>query len=198
MVVVEGKDDEIALSALLRHYSKKLATAFSNHTIAIDSLNGASNLAYKAGLLRAAICSVHCALDDDTAGRNAFARAETEGLLSLSDVNFMTCIGRPEAELEDLYDALFYEKLINNKCRVQIDKGFNSNRKKWSDRMRECFKRQGKPWSERLEQQLKAAIAEGVTRDPGAALQSACRSSFDALVGALEARLEEYASGRGA
>lgn len=194
VVVAEGDDDCQALVSLLRHHSPKLCAAIDNQMLAIDSLNGASNLAYKLGSLRAAICSTHAVLDDDKAGQDSYRRAESEGLITLAECNLITCPGRKEAELEDLYDSALYTGFLKNKYGVTLSPEFKSS-KKWSERMAGVFKRQGKPWSDKIERELKMTIAAKVEVDPGNALLTTCRASFDSLVAALEGRLDEREDG---
>lgn len=195
VVIAEGRDDCLALTALLSESSELLAQAIADQTIALDSLGGASNLAYKLSLLHGAICASHSVLDDDRAGRSAFEKAEAEGLASLADTNFITCQGKKEAELEDLYDSTVYARLLKNKYGVVLSPKSRSS-KKWSQRMGEVFKQQGKPWTDRIEAQLKLSIAERVAENPEGALLETCRSSFDALVVALESRVEDMHRGR--
>lgn len=190
VVLVEGKDDAVALEALLSDRSSRLRKAFSEGTIAFDPTLGASNLSYKLGQLRAAICSTHCILDDDDAGRKAYASAEKDGLATAADTNFLTCRGKPDAELEDLYDVDFYRDLVQNKYRVLLGATFRSN-KKWSVRMRETFKQQGKTWSERVEGEIKLAIAEKVHQSPKDALHQQHAGPIDSLIFGLEQRLAE-------
>ncbi len=190
LLITEGDDDSLALSALLSHASGRIKHALGLKSIAFDSLNGASNLSYKLGLARAAICSTHCILDNDEAGRKAFERAEQDGLTNLAEANFITCLGRPESEIEDLYDSKLYEPLLLNKYGVALSPDFKG-KKKWSDRLKDVFLRQGKPWNEAIENDVKRTIAAKVAEEPGNALLSACRSAFDALVQAIERRLEE-------
>lgn len=190
VLVAEGADDCAALTALLASASPKLRKALDDQTMALDSLNGATNLAYKLSLLRAAVCATHSVLDDDAAGHAAFKKAETEGLASYAETNFMTCPGRKEAELEDLYDPTLYASLLKNKYGVTVGGKSKSNRK-FSQRMADVFKQQGKPWSDGVEADVKASIASCVATSPGSALLPQCRSAFDALVQALEDRLEQ-------
>lgn len=190
VLVAEGEDDCRALYALLRHCSPQLGTALESGVLAIDSLNGASNLAYKLGSLRAAICSTHSVIDDDKAGHCGYQRAEAEGLITLAECNFITCPGRKEAELEDLYDPSLYTGLLKNKYGVMpASEGKSSP--KWSDRMAGVFKRQGKPWTDKVKREVKFAIAGKVTTDPATALLASCRASFDSLATTLERRLNE-------
>jgi hypothetical protein len=60
---------------------------------------------------------------------------------------------------------------------------------KWSDRLKASFKHQGKPWSDQIEANVKAAVAELVEANPENVLNPHKRNSFDALVRALEQKL---------
>jgi putative ATP-dependent endonuclease of the OLD family len=108
ILVLEGEEDRMALVALLRGYSPTLKSAIDNGTLGVDTLHGASNLSYKLGLVRDALCAAHCFLDYDAAGHKAFNQARLEGLVSDADVNFATCDGMAESEIEDLYDPKVY------------------------------------------------------------------------------------------
>jgi predicted ATP-dependent endonuclease of OLD family len=191
VLLVEGEEDRLAMGALLRGADPHLASAISQGRLAIDTLGGGSNLSYKVGLIRDALCVCHCFLDDDKAGREAFERARSEGLLTTADVNFCSCVGMPDAEIEDMFDQGIYEGRILNAYRVTLQCPTFKTRKKWSDRLRETFKIQGKPWDSRLESEVKARVAEAVAENPGVSLNSHKRGAFDALVRALTDRLEE-------
>ena len=102
VLVVEGDDDVRAVTALLRALYPGCKQALDGGALALDSLNGATNLAYKVSLVRSALCNVHCFLDDDAAARTGFDRARLDGLLEDGDVNWTTCDGMKEAEIEDL------------------------------------------------------------------------------------------------
>lgn len=195
VILVEGEEDIVSLQALLGKKSKKITRALTEATLAFDSLNGASNLGYKLGLLRAAICGTHCVLDDDSAGRKAFNTAEIEGLTSQVETNFLTCPGKDEAELEDLIDPAIYVDMLKNRYGIGLSPEFRS-KAKWSSRMRQVFKRQGKQWTDAIESEVKLAIARKVAAEPDYALYSACRASFDALAAAIEGRLDEISAGR--
>lgn len=191
VLLVEGEDDTISLKALLSHSSESLKTAIDNGTIAVDFLGGGTNLAYKVGLVRDALCLTHCFLDDDKCGHDSFEKARIQGLLSDADANFSICEGMQESEIEDLYDPALYEELVKNLYRLTlISPKFKTN-KKWSDRMREVFRQQGKRWNDQVESELKFKIAELVEAKPENALNEKKRTSFNGLVVALEDRLTE-------
>ena len=92
VLLVEGEDDRVALRALFADRSKILRTHLSEGTLAIDTLGGGGNLAYKICSVRNAICLYHAFLDDDRAGRDAFEKARLQGLITDAEANF--CIPR--------------------------------------------------------------------------------------------------------
>jgi putative ATP-dependent endonuclease of OLD family len=194
VLVVEGEDDRLSVSALLAHCSTVLAEALKKNRLAVDTLGGASNLAYKLGLLRDALCDYHVLLDADVAGRKGFERARAANLLTDADVNLTICQGMREAELEDLLAVDVINGVLAASYRInQPQVPRDSRRKKWSERMELVFGAAGKPWSDRTCNELKTAVAQAVVANPKDALNAHRRKVFDALVSALEARLEHSA-----
>jgi hypothetical protein len=189
VLVVEGADDRIALEALLRHYSPKIASALDDVRLTFDPLGGASNLGYKLGLLRSAICSVHCFLDDDEAGRKAVNDVTNDGLIELAAVNMSRCKGRAHSELEDLFDPKLYEATLLSRYGVSTRHTKFKGSAVWSDRVKALFEVFGKPWNDRIEMDVKFAVAKLVAAQPSAALSPARREAFDALVMTIEQRL---------
>lgn len=190
VLVVEGEDDRRSLTALFGTVDG-LSSVLDDGTLAIDSLGGGTNLTYKLGELRNAICPYHCFLDHDAAGLTGFAKAQGEGLCELADVNFSVCNGMPESELEDMYEVALYSGLVLNKYGVSLQDPKFSGNKKWSVRVSETFKHQGKSWNEKLLFEIKFGVSELVQQNPTAALNSHKRSSFDSLVTALKAKLHK-------
>jgi predicted ATP-dependent endonuclease of OLD family len=189
VLLVEGEDDRIALRALLAERSETLKTSLSEGTLAIDTLGGGSNLAYKVSSVRNAICLYHAFLDDDRAGRDAFEKARLQGLISDAEANFCIREGLSETELEDLYDTNVYEDLLTNKYRVSIKSPKFKGKKKWSDRMKACFQHCGKRWDDRRELEVKSLIAQAVAANPAEAICPHHAGTLDALVTALEDRI---------
>ena len=194
VLIAEGDNDRIALMALLRHYSRYLNKAFSDGLIAIDTLGGASNLGYKISSIRDSICLYHVLLDKDRAGLDAYDKARSRGLIEDADVNFCTYPGLKESELEDMYEKNMVSTLINKKYRVRLDSPKFKTKKKWSDRVRDCFEQQGKLWDDRIESELKLAVANAVAKNPSKALKSLGEDMIKALVITLEDRLKDKES----
>jgi putative ATP-dependent endonuclease of the OLD family len=189
VLVVEGEDDRESVGALLK-LDSTLASAIEEGSLALDTLGGGTNLPYKLSLLRTALCSYYCFLDDDPAGHKGFDDAAADALIDMSEVTFTTCQGKLEAEFEDLLDPMLYEQFVLNKYGISLKHPKFSSAKKWSVRMNEVFKGHGKPWNDKIKQELKAQIAQLVSHSPTTALNPHHRESFDALVTALKTELK--------
>lgn len=196
LLVVEGEDDRRSLATLLKQNSSILAKALGNRALGIESLQGGSNLAYKLSQIREAICLAHSFLDYDDCGLKAAEKAEQEGLLCGADVTHAICDGMKESELEDMFDEKIYSDMLSNRYGVSILSPKFKGTAKWSDRLKAAFKHQGKIWSEAVEAKVKSAVVELVEANPSIALNAHKRSSFDALVKALEAKLNTIASSK--
>lgn len=190
VLIVEGEDDRLSLTSLLKHFSPKLNSAFSQNATIIESLLGGSNLSYKLSQIREAMCLSYCYLDHDSCGLEAVQRAEQEGLLTLADVTFSICDGMKESEIEDLYNVDLYSSMLQNKYGVSILSPKFRGNGKWSQRLKETFRSQGKTWSSQIESKIKADVSELVSANPQNALNQHKRTSFDALVKALERKIE--------
>jgi len=197
VLLTEGEDDKSAVAALLSHHSPTLRDALKSNTLAIDTLAGGTNLAYKISQVRESLCLCHALLDDDKAGRDAFNKARLQGLISDADVNFCMVQGLSESELEDLYNVAVYKDFLHNNFRVNIESPRFHSKKKWSDRIRDCFKHCGKQWDDRVEVEVKTAVARAVAAQPTDALNVHHKGSIDSLVQALERRLKERAQQEG-
>lgn len=189
VLVVEGDEDVLALTSLLSHLSPSIGKALKQHQLVIEPIHGAGNLSYKLSLISNALCVYHVFLDHDDAGRVAFDAAEKDGLLKLSDVTLATCRGAPNTELEDCFNKDVYEKKVLDEFGVNLNTAAFKGNAKWSDRAKACFEAQGKIWNSKIQAQLKAVVAEVVSENPDVALNIHKRSAIDALVSALEIKL---------
>lgn len=189
VIIVEGEDDKIALQSLLSYHSKKLGKALNENTIAIDTLGGASNLSYKAGLVRDALCSFCCFLDNDNEAHRAADKAINNGLLKVADIKYAILPGRRESEIEDLYNVSLYENFVLHKYGVSLKDPKFKIKRKWSERIAETFKHQGQRFGDKTETEIKMGVAELVALSPDKTLNDKIRSPFDALVVLLENRI---------
>jgi hypothetical protein len=60
-------------------------------------------------------------------------------------------------------------------------------------RFRDCFKHCGKQWDDRVETEVKTAVAQTVAAQPADAVNLHHKGSIDSLIQALERRLKEKA-----
>ena len=185
-LVVEGTEDEVALRALLASLSARVAKWLKSHLLVIEPIGGAGNLPYKLSLIKNALCIYHVLLDNDEAGKDAFHRAEADGLLSSRNCTFVMCPGMGSSEFEDCIHPDVYRESILQEHGVRLDGGAFRGNKKWSDRLRDTFRQDGKLWDDSVESRVKNTVAQCVVRAPKNALNEHKRSSIDALVTSLE------------
>lgn len=186
ILIVEGEDDKIALEKLLPNMSVSIKHALQNGTLIIDYIGGSGNLPYKLSFYRNLQCKYHVLLDNDDAGRRAGEDAERQGLLNVRNVKYTICNGSPNAEIEDCYSKNIYEDIILDEFGVNVNVAEFRGNKKWSDRMADCFRAQGKQWNDTMEKRVKLAVANAIPDDANLALNSHKRSCIDAIVSALE------------
>ncbi len=191
VLLVEGTEDQRALDAVFRQCSHDLRSALENGTLAIDAIGGSGNLSYKAGEVIGSLCAVHAFLDHDRAGIQGANQAKVDGRLSDADLNYATCDGMAESELEDLYDPSVYAAALASKYRVTLQPAKLRSNKKWSDRVANAFKLQGKHWDQSVELQVKGAVADAVAANPANAVNERRRAPLDALMRVLVERLEQ-------
>jgi len=186
VVVVEGEDDAISLKALLCSLSVQLEKVIRSHMLIIEPIGGAGNLPYKLTLLKNSLCVYHCFLDNDEAGKQAYEAAERDGLVTIKNNTFITCNGSQNTEFEDCLELELYRNDFLQEFGVDLDcQEFRGNRK-WSDRVRQAFLNQGKPWNKGVEAKVKYFVAKCVSENPNEALNAHKRNSIDALVRSLE------------
>lgn len=190
VLVVEGEEDVVALTALLPALSPILAKALKQYHLVIEQIGGAGNLSYKLSLLSNALCVSHVLLDNDDSGKRAHTKAAEEKILRIADATFVSCRGMPQSELEDTFDLPAYEKEVLAEFGVDLNDAVFRGNSKWSDRVKACFEKQGKPWSDAIKTQIKAVVAEAVSTRPADALNVHKRSAIDALVAALERKID--------
>lgn len=186
VLVVEGKNDAVALTALIKALSPKLKQMINSHMFIIDPIGGAGNLSYKLTLLKNSLCVYHTLLDNDDAGRKAYKFAEDELLLDIKSNTFINCNGSLSSEFEDCLNLSIYKDKINEDYGVNLDCSEFKNSRKWSDRVEQAFRSQGKQWNKSVESRVKFTVANCVKENPEDSLNSHKRGSIDALILSLE------------
>lgn len=185
-LVVEGAEDVVAMKSLLPLLSEKLGRAIKNNMLIIEPIGGAGNLSYKLSLLRNSLCAVHVFLDGDAAGREAYGKAEREGLVTTANCTFVNCNGMAEAEFEDCLNADVYREAVLTEFGINLSHPSFRGNHKWSQRIREACLTQGKNFNEDLLTRIKFVVGCSVANEPKSALNEHKRNSIDAVVAALE------------
>jgi len=185
-LVVEGEEDSIALKSLLPFLSEKLGKFMKNNLLVIEPIGGAGNLSYKLSLLNNSLCVCHVLLDNDDAGRKSYEKASKEGLVTVKNSTMLNCLGMSNSEFEDCLEPSIYKQKIYDEFGVELDHPKFRCNLKWSERMKNVFMIQGKPWNEKIENNVKRVVSECVAKKPEESLNIHKRNSLDALVLALE------------
>ncbi len=192
VLIVEGDEDRTALQAILAHRLTKLAECFASRKLAIETLDGGSNLSYKAALLKdALLCTCHAFLDCDSAGRAAASKAASQGILAVGDITYASALDlKGESEIEDLYDPASYRDLFLNTFGVDVSSSpkFKNARKKWSDRMGEVFRHAGKQWNESMKTAVKGLLASHAASHPGTIMDRHRDGAINSVIASLEIR----------
>lgn len=187
VLLVEGEEDIVLLKPWLEEKSTKIKSAFSNATLIIDHLGGATNVSYKTSLYKNNLCNVVAYLDNDDAGRKGIVDAEAKGILKPNEYVLSFCRGMQNSELEDLIDLNSYRQIIIDDYSVDLNiPAFKINSKQWSDRVKELFRLNGKMWSDKLESEIKYKVAKTATSLKLNSLNNHKVNSLDSLVNTIE------------
>ena len=189
-LIVEGAEDVVSLKAILPQLSSKIGKYLNDNIMVIEPIGGAGNLSYKLSSLKTSLCETFTLLDNDEAGRSAYAKAEKDSLITIDTCTMINCAGMRNSEFEDCINVPIYKNIVLEQYGVDLSSNKFKSNNKWSDRLKLTFKDQGKPWSNSLLAQVKSTVAEAVASDPKNALNMHKRNSIDALVTAIERRLK--------
>lgn len=189
ILIVEGDGDKIILHSLLSNYSEKLESALRSGRLSIDVLSGASNLAHRVRMHTDALCKVHVFLDDDDEGRRAFEKANKAGLIDEQHVNFATCAGKNESELEDLLNYQVFDDHLIGYCGYSLKKQGPEFEKKWTDRVRNLLKRLGKKADKPVIDMLKQRVAQSSKAKGLDSIAAGKKGPIDSLAKTLEMHL---------
>jgi predicted ATP-dependent endonuclease of OLD family len=190
VLVVEGEDDKIAITAIISEESELLLDALRDGVLVIDPANGSGNLGYKASMHKASVCMVHVLADNDRAGQEQIEKAERDGVIKPAESHFVICNGMAESEFEDCIKLNVYREAILAEFGVDLDiREFRSNKKKWSDRVRDCFLSKGKRFTDSTKQRCKMVVAKSIAESPSDCLIEQKSTSIRSLISDLEGRL---------
>ena len=186
VLLVEGEEDIVLLKPWLEDKSGKIKNALSNGVLIMDHLGGATNVGYKTTLYKNNLCNVIAYLDNDEAGRKGISDAETKGILKPSEYVLSSCKGMINSEAEDLIDLNAYRQLILNEYGVDLNIAPFKTNDKWSDRIKEVFRLNGKMWKDSLESELKFKVANSAASLRLSSLNQHKTNSIESLVTTIE------------
>lgn len=193
VLFVEGECDVIAVSALLGALSPTVKNALRDHVLVVKGLGGASKLRYHASLHESALCDIYVYVDKDQAGLAAVNSMISDGRLKMNQAQYVVSRGNNESEFEDLIRVEVYAEQFKREYGIDVeDKKFRVGKRKWSDRVRDAFEQQGRPFNEEFLRDVKIWLAKMVARSPVQSINEHKLESIKSLVSALEERLVKY------
>lgn len=157
-IFVEGMTDKKIIESLLS-IVPNIKRRLVNNEICVEALGGASRLVSKLYETNNTIFDYYVLLDNDESGREAYKKAEDQGLIDLSKVTFTTCIGKKNSEFEDLIKPEVYIDAININYGMHLKLGDFNNMNKWSNQLKSLFLAEGKPWNSDLEEEIKEVVS---------------------------------------
>ena len=186
-LVVEGTEDKRSLEMILREINPKVKVALDNNQLAIYPIGGAGNLSYFLSILKVQMCLYHVLLDNDSCANEEKKKAKNNEGLTTKEITQTVCNGIKEAEFEDCINSDIYEEEFLEKFGIDLNvKEFRTNKKKWSDRVSDCFAAQGNVFDASEKRDVKNTVVSCIEKNPSNALCEHKGSSIKALAKALE------------
>jgi putative ATP-dependent endonuclease of OLD family len=191
ILVVEGREDERSLRAILASQSQELRRTLEDGTLSLRPLHGGGKLTYVLAELRDSLAAVHAFLDGDAAGEQAALAAEAEGLLDPPDRTLVTLSGASEAEFEDLIDPAVYATSFLERFSVDVTRPWmrRLGKGKWSTRLPHVVKASGQPWRPADLAKYKDEVVEAIERNPASCLTVEGQQLIDVLAASLKAKI---------
>lgn len=190
VLLVEGESDKVILMKWFSEYSKKITELIQKAYLVIDTLNGGTNLSYKISQYRNMLCNLIIFLDNDECGLQSFEKAKSKALCDYKDVIFSSVLNKKFSEIEDLIKPEIYFDVIKNKYGFSISTSqFNKIKKAWSEKMSQIFRKNGKPWNDSIEKELKILVANTVKNADEPSLIEAYKQPIDNLINLIIKKL---------
>ncbi len=152
IIVVEGETDKLMLLKYLCTHSEVIKDWISNKRLGFEVINGVYNLEHSLNKLLNMSSKYFCILDSDAVAKNCVKNAKNKSFLSSGEkeVCYYTLKGLKECELEDLIKPECYTNYIEEKTGIDIKEcqEFCKSKKKWSERIKEALKANGRLYDE--------------------------------------------------
>ncbi len=167
VLLVEGDIDREIIKTILKSSSTKLTDALKNGYMAIESLDSVKNLEFRIKVYRDILVpKLFILLDGDSPAKAEISKLQNKSVLSTKEYSVLTSATKKQIELEDIYDPKIYLDQLNSKYGVVINLDeFNSVDKKWSEKMKLFFEKNGKVWTDSTKSELKHFIKDLVLID---------------------------------
>lgn len=144
VLLVEGETDKVILASFIKSFFPKLFKAIEQNAVVIQSSGGTKNMPAILKTYSMLVCKVFVVTDADKSAREMLKKLKEENLVLESDYCSLTCTGKYESEIEDVFDPSSYIDFINKRYGLNLVlKDFSGNLK-WSEKIAKNFERKGK------------------------------------------------------
>lgn len=213
VVLVEGLSDVRVLDAVFRVKSERIAMALNTGQLIICNARGCSKMSSILATLKMDCCKYHIVLDNDSAARKTYEELLKKNNVLRADITLLNYdfVGSKdkseieegskgntkdknkthERELEDTIDASVYWNALREKYALPEEEILpkNARTRKWSDRMCMLYNKSGGVWSEDVEKEFKAIVADEVVMSPADAIRPECQELYNALIKRIQKML---------
>lgn len=191
VIISEGPEDIEILKKWFIENSVKLQKLISDGSIVFDSLCGGSNLSYKLTHWKGLLCDTFIFLDNDKSAKESIEKAKNKNLIEDRFLYIASINGMDESEIEDLIEIDLYKQEFFDQFGVTLEgKHFKNNKKKWSDRLRNTFENQGKPWDNNIKIKCKQIVEEKVLNSNNS-IKKSSKSIINSIVKNIESYFDE-------
>lgn len=187
-LVVEGLSDKRSLESIFKKKSYKIKKCLETGEFIIQDLKGASNLpAFLSSNRNNILCDYYVFLDHDMEAKNAIDKAKKNNLIDMKNCSQAIFSGKRESELEDFIKVDIYSDFLNKEFGIDVNNpSIRQGNKKWSDRLTEIAKMQGKTLEEENMDKIKTGIADCVVKCQNDVIMSNGELVIERLVKSLE------------
>lgn len=192
ILFVEGESDLQIINELIRTRSKYLRQALDSNRLRIIKLGGITNLSSLSNLYKNVhIIKILLLADNDEGSNQAIKNAMDLGVMLSNEYMLAIRPDLKESEIEDIINYKIYLAEVLNKFGIDLqEKSFRNGKSKWSRRISQCFRVNGRPWNEDIEKEVKKIVCDAVKRDPDNALTPQSNKIVRNLITLLESRLK--------
>ncbi|MBR2094917.1 MAG: AAA family ATPase [Fibrobacter sp.] len=165
VILVEGETDKVILVSFIKTFFPKIYKEIERNTVIVQSSGGTANMPAILKTYSMLVCKVFVVTDADKPARETLKKLKEDGLVLESDYCSLTCTGKTESEIEDVFNPASYLDFINERYDIHlVSKDLNGNLK-WSEKIGKILNGKGKSFEKEDITDLKQSVAEKIAKN---------------------------------